>query len=423
MNKAIHILIILLITIHLSYSQTNEWIAYNNQNSLITGVSKILMDNDGIAWIASNGLVKTDGVNWTLFTTSNSELPHNNIYDITIDKTNNIWIATGNGLAKFNPTLNEWNVFNSSNSPFPSNWVSAIAVDKNNNIWIGIERKLIKFDGINFTVNDTSETGIPKERIRTIAIDPNNSEVWTTSMALGGGVSKFNGTNWTSYNPSNSGLTNEYVNYIAIDSSSVKWIGATQGLFVFDDVSWSVYNASFPGCYNDFFYSVTIDKENNKWLGTRGGVAKFDGTTWTSYNLTNSGITSDFVTSIAVDRGNNKWIGLISGTTGTGGGLNIFNENGLTVSIANNKLSEVTEIVSSRIFPNPFSYSATLEISSLTHNHLSLLIYNQMGQVVYQKKEIGSREQLNLSLSKGMYYYRIVGENELQSQGKFVVKY
>ena len=44
------------------------------------------------------------------------------------------------------------------------------------------------------------------------------------------GLAKFDGTNWTVYNTSNSGLPDNGVYSIAIDGSGNKWIGTLAGL-------------------------------------------------------------------------------------------------------------------------------------------------------------------------------------------------
>ncbi len=65
---------------------------------------------------------------------------------------------------------------------------------------------------------------------------------------LWGGLAKFDGTNWTVYNTSNSGLPDNYVSSIAIDGSGNKWIGTWHGgLAKFDGTNWTVYNTSNSG--------------------------------------------------------------------------------------------------------------------------------------------------------------------------------
>jgi ligand-binding sensor domain-containing protein len=58
-----------------------------------------------------------------------------------------------------------------------------------------------------------------------------------------GGLAKFDGVNWTVYNTSNSGLPDNDVTAIAIDGGGNKWIGTYGGgLAKFDGVNWTVYN-------------------------------------------------------------------------------------------------------------------------------------------------------------------------------------
>jgi ligand-binding sensor domain-containing protein len=63
-----------------------------------------------------------------------------------------------------------------------------------------------------------------------------------------GGLAKFDGVNWTVYNTLNSGLPNNWVYAIAIDGQGNKWIGTLGGgLAKFDGVNWTVYNTENYG--------------------------------------------------------------------------------------------------------------------------------------------------------------------------------
>jgi len=62
-----------------------------------------------------------------------------------------------------------------------------------------------------------------------IAIDGQGNK-WIGTAA--GGLAKFDGVNWTVYNTSNSGLPDDWVTAIAIDDSGNKWIGTHTGLLV-----------------------------------------------------------------------------------------------------------------------------------------------------------------------------------------------
>ena len=62
-------------------------------------------------WVGTynGGVSKFDGQNWTTYSTSNSELPHDNVRDITIDENGIVWFGTDDGIAR--KTANHWDVF------------------------------------------------------------------------------------------------------------------------------------------------------------------------------------------------------------------------------------------------------------------------------------------------------------------------
>ncbi len=62
-------------------------------------------------------------------------------------------------------------------------------------------------------------------QVLSLAIDGSGNK-WIGTWA---GLAKFNGTNWTVYNTSNSGLPDDGVLSFAIDGSGNKWIGTYKG--------------------------------------------------------------------------------------------------------------------------------------------------------------------------------------------------
>ena len=111
----------------------------------------IAIDNTNNKWIGFQtiGLGKYDGVNWTMFDMSNSQLPVNDVRSIAFDASNNAWIGTnGGGLAKFDGTT--WIIFNTGNSGIASNIIYSVTVN-GSNIWIGTNGDGVsKFDGVKF---------------------------------------------------------------------------------------------------------------------------------------------------------------------------------------------------------------------------------------------------------------------------------
>ena len=74
--------------------------------------------------------------------------------------------------------------------------------------------------------------------------------VCSGSVCVEGGLVKFDDTNWTVYDTSNSGLPINAVRCIAIDDSNNKWIGTWGGGGAkFDGIDWKVFNSSNSGCH------------------------------------------------------------------------------------------------------------------------------------------------------------------------------
>ena len=304
------------------YGQDSVWTVYNTSNSGLphNNVHGIAIDGNGNKWILTlgGGLAKYDGTNWNIYNTSNSGLPNNYTHAIAIDGTGNKWIGTPCcGLGKYDGT--NWTVYNISNSGLPDNNVYVIVTDGNGNKWIGTRGGgIAKYDGSTWTVYNTSNSGLPGNWIDAIAIE-SNGNMWIGTTF--NGLAKFDGTNWTVYDIYNSGLPSNWVEAIAIDSNGNKWIGTYgAGIAKYDGTNWSVYSTSNSGLPDNAVMSIVIDINGNKWIGTYGGIAKYDGTNWTVYNGWNSGLPPNFVMSIAIESNGNKWIGT------EGGGIAKFSD-------------------------------------------------------------------------------------------------
>lgn len=116
--------------------------------------SAVVKDHLGFIWIATNdGLCRFDGPN--LIKTyrktpagknSTNSLQSDNIRTLFFDSQKNLWIGTRfGGLTKFNLTNNEWSTFR--HDPKQANSIShdeilSIAEDNQNRIWVGTERGL-----------------------------------------------------------------------------------------------------------------------------------------------------------------------------------------------------------------------------------------------------------------------------------------
>lgn len=112
----------------------------------------IYLDGDSLWICTSKGLVKLYNNEWQIFDTINTKMPSQEIFSFAKDLNSIRWLGTRSmGLLKW---INDstFLVFNSNNAPFLNNFVNVITVDKFNNLWIGTDNGLLKYDGTNFTL-------------------------------------------------------------------------------------------------------------------------------------------------------------------------------------------------------------------------------------------------------------------------------
>jgi PKD repeat protein len=95
----------------------------------------------------ASGIARLNGTGWDSYHTANSPLPNDTIYVLKSDAVGRLWIATANGLARFDE-MNEWKVFTTDNSPLLSDVITGIDIDTVGNKWIGTSNGLVRFNEI-----------------------------------------------------------------------------------------------------------------------------------------------------------------------------------------------------------------------------------------------------------------------------------
>ncbi len=236
-------------------------------------------------------------------------------------------------------------------------------------------------------------------------------------------TAKFDGVNWTVYNTSNSGLPDNYVLTIAIDGGGNKWIGTGWGgVAKFDGVNWTVYNTSNSGLPSNYVRAIAIDGQGNKWIGTGyGGLAKFDGVNWTVYNTSNSGLPSDCVHAIAIDGQGNKWIGTGGGLVPKGGlSPPVYREGGVILDVEKYTDEIPSGFYLYQNYPNPFNPTTTIEFDIPEKTFVKIVIYDILGREIEKlvDGEFLTLEDIRLNLMhhnlpSGVYFCRM-------EAGKFV---
>lgn len=258
-------------------------------------VEAVLEDSRGFIWIAtSDGLNRYNGYEFDIFKYESgnpNSLPNNFILCLAEDSLKNIWIGTNqSGLARYN--LSEEKFYRYSHIPadessIPGTVVRTIFVDRRNGIWIGTDSGLAKYDPATdsfipyfFPMNETARMSTAD--VRNI-FQENDSDLLIKCSI---GLYRLSLDNDNIYKIEYaSGKVNDALNTnesILIDSQERLWIGSDEGLLCYkqNTGSLSVYkrNEKDPKSISSNRFSVLFeDSQKRIWIGTENnGINLYD---------------------------------------------------------------------------------------------------------------------------------------------------
>jgi hypothetical protein len=198
------------------------------------------------------------------------------------------------------------------NSIAGSNIRTCLRTDASGNKWMGTtgsatsSKGAYKFDGTNWSVYNTSTSGIASNIVNDIAFDAVNT--WFATRA---GVSKYDGSTWTTFNVSNSGLPHDTVQCLFAEGATM-WMGTKNGLAKFNGSTWTVYNTGNSGLINNNVTAIGINAMGDVWVGTSSGFSVKSLAGWTSYTESNSNFIGGQVNTFYFD-GASTWLGTTNG--------------------------------------------------------------------------------------------------------------
>lgn len=204
----------------------------------------------------------------------------------------------------------DWMVFNTSNSGLPDNRVLSIAIDQYNHKWIGtVYGGVAQFDNNHWTIYNQSNSGLFAHDVNAALVDPYDNKWFGSGWT--GHISRFNDNDWMVFDSSNTmGIINDYFQTTDFLYNNGKLFIATFnfGLVIYDGINWTdstVFNSSIPGMA---IWDLASDPNGNIWLAQADiGLTKFDGTSWINFNTSNSMLPSNEITSVATESNGVVW--------------------------------------------------------------------------------------------------------------------
>lgn len=308
--------------------------------------------------------------------------------------------------------------YNSTNTGIPLFTVIDAATDVSGNVWLATQQGLIKYDGTSFSLVHTF-SGSTMNNLQLLEMDVDHSgNFWLiasmSGTVLDGELISFDGTNYTTYNS----VTNTQLNYDYFKLVTVSTDGVIYTIPAQTDVVMKIQGGSFSTHTNVAAYTtnstvnVLTVKDDKLLIGTTSaGVVYRNANGYTYLEDINTPLISNNITSIVIDDYNNIWIG-------TEEGMSVYNENGVTVN-TDELLSKETEsgVV---LYPNPFTSQITIKVKEASLES-DLLVYNINGKLL-KRVDINQVEQ-SIDLDQyqsGVYFYSIVKNGVVLNSGKLM---
>lgn len=325
-------------------------------------VRRVFKDSYGFIWIATkDGLSQYDGYKTITYRSDQEKkhsLPSSYIADIKEDKNGNIWFGTGNGLSLFDREYENFTNYylngNQNTKIFELEWDSVF-------LWIATQDGICKFNTetkeSNWFFTKDSDHTLDKNYLRAARIQKDKFHNLWIGFGSENGLVKLNTQTgqYKQYSNKNGGVfPGNAISGMSLINDSTLLIGClevgtivmntnTDSLFILDD------SKAHTSIGLGMTWSYLLDSQNNLWIGSiNGGLFLYDSLynfkkNYIPYASNTESINSLSISSMVEDNHGNIWFGT------HGGGLNILYKR-------------------KNIFKH---FKKTTNINSISHNYVS----------------------------------------------------
>lgn len=306
-------------------------------------IRAIAEDRTGVLWIAvsGEGLIRFDKTTNQfaerfMFDEKNNDpqktLMSNHIKNIAVDKNNNLWLATDNGLTFFNTSTKTFYTYlpgPDQNTSLPNRFVKALCFDRQGKLWIGTDGGLclatIKHDKIfsftSFFEKKNDPRTISSNLIKAL-IEDKEGKLWIASdmgINVYDDVTKVFTTLQNDPNNSQS-VGSNYCRHLLQDKQGIIWVATDRGISKYDPDAFPFHTfshnpKSIESLSSNYVNAMEVDKKGRYWIGTDNGLNRFDPTInrFTLVSSVQDKVASTYITAIKSDKSGRLWLGTDKG--------------------------------------------------------------------------------------------------------------
>lgn len=290
-------------------------------------VLSICQDSYGYIWVATlNGLNRYNGIDFKIYmhqTKNPNSLPSNAVYKVFCDSYGKLWVGTKNGLCYYDESHDCFIELETEGNKI-SESVYDIAEDNRGNLWIASYQGLIVYSLEKNVISDlftksSSQINLPTDSVYRLMIDKNQN-VWLSCYDRGLGYfdTKNRNLKWFEKNINQKkSLPENRIDHIYEDTAGKIWVATyNNGTCILNtkDSSFTSYLVDNKNAYSNRVRTIFEDGQANLFFGTRGGLYTFNPKTNNFSLYANnrhkfSKLTNNSVLCSFKDKNNGLWLG------------------------------------------------------------------------------------------------------------------
>lgn len=285
-----------------------------------SSINAILQTHEGYLWLGTQeGLVRFDGMGFTPFDKSNSNLGANYITSLVEDQEGTLWVGTrGGGISRLQH--GQFSTY-TTREGLPSNHVSSLVQTQDGTLWVGTYDAGVSRLTTGTQISFDPVEDLPSEAINTL-YEAQTGHLWIGTR--GGGAVRLGDGHLVSFDTGD-GLTGNDVTALHETDDGTLWVGLREGGLN------QIHNGHvIPFALDDRYAGISIqtlygDVAGALWIGTfRAGVCRYTNAHFSCLNDA-EGLAHNSVKALYEGREGSLWIGT------DGGGLNRLQDGKFTI--------------------------------------------------------------------------------------------